>query len=109
MALYKEKDWKYGLKTTYWSVDEVEVKYPASTAIVVVNGYLSENSKKVDHGQPTEQMTIQLTGDDFTFVKGCNVEETVYTVLKRSKIEKETVGGEIQDVEKNYFADATDC
>lgn len=101
MGMLKTKPFKYGLNTTYWNIDEHELKYTAKTAILVVQGYLERG------GEKTEQMTLQLTGDDFIFTKGCDVEKTAYEFLMSSKIEKEKVGDDVVEVEKHYFADAT--
>ena len=102
MALQKEKDFKYGLKTTYWSIDHVAFDFVNKTSNVIIFGYLSENSKKVDGEQPTCTESFSWSGDDFTFTKtGDNVAEA-YAKLKVSMPNAD-------GVETNWFVDAEDC
>lgn len=110
MAILKSEPYKFGLNVTYWSVDEYEIKYDAKLAIVVVHGFISEESKKVLKEGKVVQKTIRIDGDDFDFVKGENTEEKIYNHLMTSKKEFEVFKNEDgttrrEEVEKNFFAD----
>jgi hypothetical protein len=93
MALLKTKEWKYGLNSTYWAVDAININWRDKIAYVSVMGYRSEDAKKILNEEPIETISLFYSGDNFKFIKGTNDEATAYLEIKKNA----------------QFADAVDC
>lgn len=113
MALELEKDYRYGLKATYWSIDELNISYLNKTAHAVLCGYINEDSKKIKLEAPLFTEPFDWNKDTFNFIKDGGNIGLAYGSIKETKPERnpdDTIKLDDQgkEIESNPWALAKD-
>lgn len=89
MALILNRPWKYGLNTTYWTIETISLDFPSKIANITLLGYVSEDSKKVNNDPNTDREDFEFRGEEFTFTKDGNNIEEAYNKIKEPKLDEE--------------------
>lgn len=98
MSMFKEKDWKYGIKVSFWTIGEVNINYVGKYARFVVFGYRSQEAR-IAGEEVLETIGYDFNASNFPFVKGEDTEAKCYEIVKQSNIDE--LGNET-----NFFADS---
>lgn len=93
MALIINKQWRYGLDTTYWSIEVSNVDYKTKTATCQLWGYLNEESKKLNNDEPMRAIEFVWQGADFTFEKATNAIPEFYNKIKQEESWEGSIDG----------------
>jgi hypothetical protein len=89
MGLIANRPWKYGLNTTYWAIETINLDFVSKIANVTLLGYVSEDSKKINHDPNTDREDFEWRDDQFTFTKGGNNIEEAYNKIVEPKLDEE--------------------
>lgn len=93
MALQKETSWK-GVTANYWKIISASSDFRTNKTTVLLGLYNSKTSRDADVNNFLERKVFEFSGVDLT-------REQEYVLIKESNI--------VDEVETNWFADATNC